>query len=209
MTTLIFDLDGVIITYEKNFAETYSAEFGVGVEKIYDFFSADYHDCAIGRSTLRDALDKYVPLWSWPGDTDSLIGYWFKCQSTVDTKMLELIGSARKSGYACYVASDQDVMRSDFVRGLIDFDNTFDGRFFSCDIGATKTDTAFFEQVLGKLDCSAHDVYFWDDNSKNVTTAKNAGINAEVFRDYAGFEKSFLTRFAAGRPDRAGKETQG
>ena len=31
MTKLIFDLDGVIITYAKNFAETYSEEFEVDV----------------------------------------------------------------------------------------------------------------------------------------------------------------------------------
>jgi putative hydrolase of the HAD superfamily len=197
MTKLIFDLDGVIITYEKNFAETYSAEFGVGVEKIYDFFSTDYRACAIGQATLRAAMEKYVALWSWPDDTDSLIKYWFDCQSTVDANILGLIGSAREAGYACYVASDQDAMRSSYVRELIDFDHTFDGRFFSCDLGTTKTDTAFFERMLGELGCAPHEAYFWDDNAKNVTTAQSVGINAEIYRDYTGFEQSFVDRFAA------------
>ena len=130
MTKLIFDLDGVIITYEKNFAERYSAEFGVEVGKIYDFFVNDYYDCAVGRSALRDKIERYVPLWGWPGNAEALIRYWFDSQSTVDTGLLNLIGSARRSGHECYVASDQDATRSAYVRSLVDIDGSFDGSFF-------------------------------------------------------------------------------
>jgi putative hydrolase of the HAD superfamily len=197
MTKLIFDLDGVIITYEKNFAERYSAEFGVEVGKIYDFFATDYHECAVGRSALRDKIKKYIPLWEWPDDADSLIRYWFDSQSTVDTRILDLIGSARRSGHQCYVASDQDVTRSAFVRSLIDLDAAFDGSFFSCDVGATKTEPAFFERVLDEFGRVDDDVYFWDDNSKNVATARQAGIKAEVYTAYDDFRPAFFSRFVS------------
>lgn len=196
MAKLIFDLDGVIITYNKNFAETYSAEFGVEVNKIYDFFANDYHDCAIGRSALRDKIEKYVPLWGWPGDPDSLIRYWFDSQSTVDTGLLDLIASARRSGHTCYVASDQDVTRSAHVRTLVDLDRAFDGSFFSYDIGATKTEAAFFERVLGELGSIPTDIYFWDDNPKNVATARRANMNAEVYTTYDDFRPAFSKKFA-------------
>jgi putative hydrolase of the HAD superfamily len=153
MAKLIFDLDGVIITYEKNFAEAYAAEFGVDVANIYYFFANDYHDCAIGRSALRDKIEKYVSLWGWRGDAESLIRYWFDSQSTVDTRLLDLIAAARRSGHECYVASDQDATRSAYVRRLVDLDRAFDGSFFSCDVGATKADGAFFECVLRQLGC--------------------------------------------------------
>ena len=195
MAKLIFDLDGVIITYEKNFAEAYSAEFGVDVSKIYDFFTYDYHDCAIGRSALPDKIEKYVRLWGWPGDTDSLIRYWFDAQSTVDAGMLDLIGSARQYGHECYVASDQDATRSAYVRSLVDFDGAFDGSFFSCDVGATKTEVIFFERMLGELGCAPGDVYFWDDNPKNVATARQASIKAEVYTAYNDFRPAFSDRF--------------
>ena len=197
MTKLIFDLDGVIITYEMNFAEKYSAEFGVDVGKMYDFFANDYYDCAIGRSALRDKIEKYVPLWGWPGDADSLIGYWFDCQNTVDTGLLDLIGSARRSGHECYVASDQDATRSAYIRSLVDLDGAFDGSFFSCDLGATKTEAAFFERMLGELGCAPTDVYFWDDNPKNVTTARQAKISAELYTAYDDFRPAFTDRFVS------------
>ncbi|MGW1728143.1 HAD family hydrolase [Streptomyces sp. NPDC002306] len=197
MTKLIFDLDGVIITYEKNFAEKYSAEFGVGIGEIYDFFVNDYYDCAIGRSALRDKIEHYVSPWGWPGDADSLIQYWFDCQSTVDSGVLDLIGLARRSGHECYVASDQDAARSAYVRSLVDIEGAFDGAFFSCDLGATKTEAVFFERVLGELGCAADEVYFWDDNPKNVTTAKQARIKAELYTAYDDFWPAFSDRFVS------------
>ena len=197
MKMLVFDLDGVIITYKKNFAETYSAEFGVELGKIYEFFTNDYRDCAVGRSNLRSTIKEYVSLWAWPGDVDSLIQYWFKCQSTVDTRLLKLIESARRSGHMCYVASDQDNIRSEYVRTLVDFESEFDGHFFSCDVGATKTENEFFEHVILKLGCPPANVHFWDDNPKNVATAQQSGLQAEVYTSYDNFQPAFRSRFVS------------
>lgn len=197
MTNLIFDLDGVIITYEQNFAEAYSAEFGMDIAKIYEFFANDYHDCAIGQASLRDKIEKYVSLWGWSGDAESLIQYWFDSQSKVDTRLLDLIESARQSGHKCYVASDQDATRSAYVRKLVNIDSAFDGSFFSCDIGTTKTEAAFFERLLGELGSAPGDVYFWDDNPKNVVAAKQAGIRADVYNSFEDFRLAFSNQFVS------------
>lgn len=195
MSKLVFDLDGVIITYEKNFAETYAAEFGLDVAAIYKFFSDDYRDCAVGRSNLSDKIAKYIPAWNWPGDSDSLITYWFDCQSAVDVKLIELIGESKSAGHTCYVASDQDFARSRYVRRLFDFESVFNACFFSCELGTTKTDPLFFQHVLSLLGGPASEVYFWDDNPQNVATAQQLGINAELFVTYKDFEPSFSERF--------------
>lgn len=195
MAKLVFDLDGVIITYGRNFAETYSDEFGIGVGEIFEFFSKDYYECAVGRSNLRDKIKKYISPWKWPGDVDSLIKYWFDAQSTIDDGLLALIASARASGHECYVASDQDAMRSDHVQRLFDLHGTFDGAFFSFEIGAMKSEPVFFERVLTALQCAPGEVFFWDDNPKNVAIAKQVGINSEVYRTYREFELPFSKRF--------------
>jgi putative hydrolase of the HAD superfamily len=197
MTKLIFDIDGVIITYTKNFAEKYSSEFGIDIARINAFFVNDYYDCAIGRSDLHDKIERYISQWRWPGDAESLIQYWFDAQSTVDTRLLDLIGSARRSGHQCYVASDQDAIRSAYVRNLVDVDSSFDGSFFSCELGATKTEAAFFERVLGELGCVPQDVYFWDDNPKNVVAARQTGIMAEVYKSYDNFRLAFSNQFVS------------
>jgi len=195
MSKLVFDLDGVIITYEKNFAETYAAEFNLDVAMIYKFFSEDYRDCAIGRSNLADEIARYLPAWKWPGDSASLIAYWFDCQSQINVKLIELIEESKSAGHTCYIASDQDFIRSQYICALFDVDSLFDACFFSCDLGVTKTDPLFFRHVLSRLGDRATDVYFWDDNPDNVATAQRLGINAELFVTYEAFEPSFSERF--------------
>lgn len=197
MGNLVFDLDGVLITYRKNFAESYSEEFGIDVGKIYEFFVNDYYECAVGRSALPEKIGKYVSLWRWPGDVDALIKYWFDCQSMIDEKLAALIMSARSAGNKCYAASDQDAMRSAYVKRLIDLDRLFDGYFFSCDLGATKADLKFFDRVVDSLQCAPAEINFWDDNPKNVATAEKLGINAEVYTSYDDFQDYFRQRFCA------------
>ena len=197
MSNLAFDLDGVLITYQKNFAESYSEEFGIDIEKIYEFFSNDYYDCAVGRSALPEKIEKYISPWKWPGDADALIKYWFDRQSTIDERLIALIRSARSAGNKCYAASDQDAMRSAYIRNLLDIDSIFDGCFFSCELGATKADLKFFERILDSLQCAPAEINFWDDNPKNIATAKKSGINAEVYTSYDDFQTSFCQRFCA------------
>ena len=207
MSKLIFDLDGVIITYDRNFAETYSVEFGVPVAEIYRFFSDDYRDCAIGQSALPERIGKYISAWRWPGDADSLIQYWFDCQSTVDTRLVGLIRLAGAAGHECYVASDQDYMRSSYIRNMVDLDSIFAGCFFSCDLGATKAEPVFFEKVLDSLGCTPGDVYFWDDNPQNITVAKALGIRVELYTGYEDFWPAFTGRFGEARqtPEKGGQ----
>lgn len=195
MGNLIFDLDGVVITYKRNFAETYSAEFGVEIGKIYEFFANDYRDCAIGRASLRESIAKYAHQWEWPGQVDELITYWFDCQSTIDCRLLDSIESARSVGMRCYAASDQEVMRANYVKTLFDVDRVFADSFFSYKLGATKAEAAFFEHVLDSLRCQPGEVFFWDDNPANVTVAKNVGLNAELYTTYEDFQGNFAARF--------------
>lgn len=196
MSKLLFDLDGVIITYQNNFAQTYSDEFGIPADAIYQFFSEDYYRCAIGQRDLLEALESYITPWHWTGDAQSLAQYWFDCQNTVDHRMLDLIQQARACGHECSIASDQDHLRTQYIRGLLDVDSIFTTCFFSCDVGATKTEATFFEHVLDSLRCEAHEIYFWDDNPKNVHAAEQAGLHAELYTRFDGFRRSFAGRFA-------------
>lgn len=54
-----------------------------------------------------------------------------------------------------------------------------------------KHDTAFFEHVLCKLeDVKAQEILFWDDQPGNVTSAREVGLHAEIYSDFADFEKN-------------------
>ncbi|MBF6150343.1 HAD family hydrolase [Nocardia nova] len=184
---LIFDLDGVVITYEKIFAESYSQKYGIDVSKVQEFFVGEYYGCAIGIDSLVESIEKYLTAWNWPGSASSLIDYWFDCHSRVDADLLRAIGSARSAGCECYVASDLDRTRAVYVSRLLDIENNFDGRFFSCEIGAVKTEPRFFDAVLTVLECDPEWIWFWDDNHRNVATARTRGVNARLYTGYRDF----------------------
>jgi putative hydrolase of the HAD superfamily len=68
------------------------------------------------------------------------------------------------------------------------FADAFDGMFSSAHIGYIKHDTRFFQAVLRVLqDISADEILFWDDTPGKVETARSAGLQAEVYHDFADF----------------------
>ena len=53
-----------------------------------------------------------------------------------------------------------------------------------------KHDPAFFEHVLRELkDVKAQEMLFWDDQPGNVATARAMSLHAELYSDFADFEK--------------------
>ena len=68
------------------------------------------------------------------------------------------------------------------------FSHLFDGMFSSVSIGYMKSHPGFFETVVRELKGWApEEILFWDDQELNVTTARNTGIRAELYRDFAHF----------------------
>jgi putative hydrolase of the HAD superfamily len=58
-----------------------------------------------------------------------------------------------------------------------------DGYFFSADLKIKKESPAYFELILEKLGLSASEVGFVDNEEKNVESAREAGIQAEIFNE--------------------------
>lgn len=69
----------------------------------------------------------------------------------------------------------------------------YDGVFSSAELGYKKPDLKFFEIVLEKLkfidDAEPDEVWFWDDEEKNVAAAREVGMKADVYRGFEEFEE--------------------
>jgi FMN phosphatase YigB (HAD superfamily) len=51
-----------------------------------------------------------------------------------------------------------------------------------------KSQPAFFEHVLRKLNgIAAHEILFWDDSAPNIATARQSGLQAEIYTTFADF----------------------
>lgn len=98
------------------------------------------------------------------------------------------IRNLREKGIKCYVATNQEKYRVQYIQDYMKLKPEFDGFFASNEIGVCKPEEAFFQHILSRLNIHPGEVLFWDDTQVNVDTAKRLGMNAEFYRDFEDFK---------------------
>lgn len=182
---ILVDLDGVVIRpRHKYFSEKFSEEYKIPLEDIMLFFKGDYKKTAIGEVEIRDVLPKYLNQWHWRGTVDEFLSYWFEGERTLDNQLVKLIGNLRKQGIQCYLVSDNEKNRANFLMETVRLKELFDGAFFSADLGVTKSDSRFFTKILASLANTTAILGYWDDELKNIDAALAAGIKSFIYNDY-------------------------
>ena len=99
--------------------------------------------------------------------------------------MIKLVKQIRASGTACYLATEQEQYRAEYMKSVM-FNSVFDGYFITADIGYKKSDHRFFEAAVEQLrrtnpKLDMNDVIFFDDSQSKVDAAKAVGIDGILF----------------------------
>lgn len=179
---ILLDIDGVLIEREKYFSERLAQEQEIDLNLVTPFFKNEFRFCVTGNADLKDELLKYIEVWGWLGSIDDLLLYWFSSESKLNKKLLEIIDKVRESVNVSLV-SDQEKYRAEYLLDDLDLAKHSDEAFFSCDLGVTKNEKAFFEKVLLALNAKPQEVIYFDDDPKNIEVAQDLGINAKLYRD--------------------------
>lgn len=183
---IIFDTDGTIIHREMYFSERFSKEFNVPLEKILPFFKNEFQLCLVGKADLKVELQKYLPLWGWTKSVDELLAYWFTNESDVDKGLIESVKQLRTRGFKCYLDTNNDKYRTQYLLDNLGLKNLFDGIFSSAELGYLKPQNGFWAAIHDRLGKPAKpEVLVWDDDEKNVESAKSFGFQSEL---YLGFD---------------------
>lgn len=183
MKHVLFDADGVVIHRHKYFSVRLSEDYGVDLELVTQFFKKEYGFCARGEADLKEELAKYLPAWGYPGTVDDLIEYWFSSEADIDEDALKVVASLRDLGISSHLASDNEHYRAEYLLNELELAKHFDQSFFSCDLKATKGEKEFFEKVLAVLEAPPEEVFYWDDDPKNIAIAASVGIPGQVYKD--------------------------
>ncbi|MBO0795430.1 MAG: HAD-IA family hydrolase [Ktedonobacteraceae bacterium] len=196
ITTLLFDVDGVLAISRGLFSERLAKDYGVTREMSAAFFrQGTLYQCLIGAADLKEEIVPYLPQWGIPLGVDDFLAYWFDTENVIDHALLAAIQQLRNKGSRCYLATNQERHRTAYILQEMGFARHFDGMFSSSSIGCVKTDPAFFEHVLRTLEgVQAHEILFWDDLVENVETARKVGLQAEVYTSYQDFIEK-MSRF--------------
>ena len=181
---ILFDADGVIIRSEF-FSTTFSKEYGTSAEVLQSFFNGDFLDCVVGKKDLKEELEKRRESWGWPDSTDALLGYWFSAEHIVDTGLVSVISRLRSAGIACYLATNQEKYRTQYLIDEMGFADIFDSIFASCYLGVRKPQPEFYQSILTEIgNPLPNEVLYFDDSHSNIDAALALGINAEFYTDF-------------------------
>lgn len=186
---LLFDVDGVLVNGEP-FSSYLARDYGITMDMTSSFFTGKFLDCLTGSADLKQEIEEYLHQWGWSKSVEEFLQYWFKSEHQIDEPLVEKIQQFRHKGIQCYLATNQERYRTAYILEQMGFAEKFDGIFSSAQLGYMKHNIVYFEHILRKLDnIQAHEILFWDDSLGNVEVAKQAGLHAELYTDFIGFEK--------------------
>ncbi|MFC7494591.1 MULTISPECIES: HAD family hydrolase [unclassified Nocardioides] len=102
---------------------------------------------------------------------------------------VDLVHRLRAAGYGVHLGTNQHRQRATYMRQQLGYDELFDVSCYSCELGAAKPETEFFERALDLIGAAAGEVLFVDDNGGNVDSARAAGLAAEHWHLDDGLER--------------------
>ena len=189
---ILFDADGVIINSEM-FGVQYQNKYAISKDDIIPFFKEDFPNCIIGKADLMESLENWLPKWKWTGTVAEFLELWFSSENNVDKRMLSMIEELRKNGIKCFLATNQEKYRTDYIRNTMNFDELFDNIFSSSDIGYKKPEIEFYEFILKELEINyaihSNEIMFFDDSPENIATALEVNIDAHLYKDFKDFRQ--------------------
>jgi len=184
--TILFDTDGMVIRREMYFSQRFSQEFNIPLGMVLPFFKNEFRLCLIGKADLKQELAKYFDQWNWQKSADDLILFWFEHESNLDQKILESVRTLREKGFRCYLDTNNEKYRIQYLLENFGLKNHFDGLFTSVDLGFTKPQPEFWSAIHDQLSQpDKSEVLVWDDGQENVESAKEFGFQSEL---YSGFD---------------------
>ncbi len=189
LKAMLFDVDGVLVNGEP-FSQQLAREYGITLEMTAAFFQGPFSGCLVGKADLKQEIAGYLLQWDWQRSVDEFLADWFAYETCIDEALLASIQQLRQQGLPCYLATNQEQYRTAYILNEMGFAGKFDGMFSSAHIGCMKHEPAFFAAVLEALpDVQAREILFWDDSPANVATARATGIQAELYTNFANYEK--------------------
>lgn len=186
---IIFDADGMVINSPEMFGTWYQKNKNLSSETMLAFFKGVFQDCLIGKADLKKSITPFLKDWKWEESVDEFLNAWFKFEDRINKDVAELIKKLRSEGVKCYLATNQEKYRTDYIRNEMGFSKLFDKIYSSAEVGYKKPEKEFFEFILRDLNIDPGSVMFWDDDEKNVLTAREEGLDSYIFKNINDFKE--------------------
>lgn len=174
----IFDLDGTLVN-SMNSWEDVSKKFLKKYEKEYDkdfFYSLLAHSMEEGAKLIKERYELEISPQTIQDEISKELVYYYKNHIKLKEHVLKKLEQIHKKGHKLYIAT-----ASNYNIATMVLENNNCLKYFefieSCfENGFSKSDIAFFENLLKKIDADKKDILYFDDSIIALETAKKAGL---------------------------------
>lgn len=175
---VLFDADGVIQSIPGGW---YSAMEPYVGERAEEFLHGAWQQ----EKPMLAGLGEYLPLLAArlseygvsASAEDVYRDVWHRIDANAAS--LAIVRALRANGYGVHLGTNQEPLRAAHMRVGLGYDALFDVSCYSCDLGVTKPDPAFFTAAARRIAAEPSSILFIDDRDKNVEGARAAGLAAE------------------------------
>ena len=185
ITTIVFDLGGVIIENPKIPLRLYCADnLGVNPDELGPLLDKYISDFQIGLITenkfwelITSDLDISLP------KENSLWQQAIKSAFIIYPEMEELLKSLRNNNYRIVMLSNTEMPVLQVIKNS-KINSFFDLRIFSCIEQVAKPESEIYNRLLTVCNSKPEELIFIDDREENVISAEIMGIYSIHFKGY-------------------------
>lgn len=152
-----------------------------------EFFTGIFRECTIGKADLKEVLPPFLEHWWYDGTVGEYLQEWFDFENRPELALIEEIQKFRASWTKCYIATNQEKYRLEYLRKEMKFDTFFDGIFCSAEMGRKKPEKEYYQFILDSLSIGPDEIIYFDDSLENIEVARSIGINSVLYRDRSDF----------------------
>ncbi|MDB5478243.1 MAG: family hydrolase [Alphaproteobacteria bacterium] len=191
MKYIFFDVDGVLINgfsarsdhYRRRWDENLERDLGIVPQDMQNaFFERGFKDVILGKRDLLKALDDVLPEMHYRGMAQTLVDYWLKHDSEINTETMEIVKKLKaRPGMRLFLATHQEKYRANHLWHELGFKEYFEEIYYSGRMGMSKTEHRFFDLIENELCLTERDCLLIDDDPKVIEAATKAGWHTILF----------------------------
>ncbi|RYY98133.1 MAG: HAD family phosphatase [Chitinophagaceae bacterium] len=185
ITTIIFDLGGVLIDWNPDYVFDKLFEGRPGDKQYFyeQICTSEWNEEQDAGRSLREATQLLVdrhPGWKEP--IEAFYGRWEEMLGGPIEGTVDLFRELRDSGrYRLYALSNWSAETFPVALDRYEFLHWFHGRVVSGEEKMRKPFPQFYGLLLDRFGLQPHEAFFIDDNERNVKAAEALGIRSHRF----------------------------
>ncbi len=187
VTAVLWDADGVLQQVPSGWFELLGQVIGdEEALALLDLLLPLMEQAGRGTVAMTERLPAALEERGLSEYVDQVSEVWGTIEPVEETRAY--VRELRQAGFGCHLATNQDNLRTSYMRARMGYDELLDRCFYSCEVGAAKPDEEFFRLVAADLGVQLRELVFVDDTLENVHAAQAIGLPAVFWHHRDGVD---------------------